>query len=430
MDRAIAPAMMSGMAISADLPDDVPDDDVSQAEWNDRARAAEEAVLACFGGGIPGLTWARAVWPRLPLVGGGASGPRWHYWWSAQLVDAAIDAARHRPSAVARRRARSLARGVWLRNGASWSRPFYDDIAWLALAFQRGADVVGQRRAARQLEARLAGAIDPAVGALPWRVDSRLFNAPANGPAAILFARTGRLGAAHALADWIDDTLRDPASGLVIDGIEVEDGAVRRVTELYTYCQGVALGAEIALARAEPGTRPLHRAIALIDAIATWTAPSGVLPGSGGGDGGLFAAITCRYLADAAHYLDGADAAAQPDGSTDAPGDTAGDLPPRLRAAASARRLVLANAAAVWSGRAQVDGRPLFAADWGRDADTAAASPEHGLSVQLGGWLALEAAVDATSRRVDTSPPRRHQSDAAGMSSRRDDVDSAAAPRS
>jgi predicted alpha-1,6-mannanase (GH76 family) len=360
-------------------------------EWNARAEAAERAVLDRYAGGLPWLGWARSAWPPVPLLGRRTDGrARWHYWWSAHLVEAAIDAARHRPAPARRRRARAFARGIRLRNGGTFARTFYDDLAWLGLAFERGADIVGHRRATERIAAGLAAAIDPTVGAVPWQVGSRFFNAPANGPAAILLARTSREKRAIAIADWMHGNLLDPPTGLVIDG--VDEG--RRATELYTYCQGVALGAQIEAARAGGGARFLPRALALIDAIARWTAPTHVLPGAGGGDRGLFAAIACRYLAEAAHALDAIATHTQDAEAAGMGADAAPSASALREAAASARSLVLASAEAVWDGRATIDGLPLFAADWRSPADASPGAPERDLSVQLGGWLALEAAVE------------------------------------
>lgn len=55
------------------------------------------------------------------------------------------------------------------------------------------------------------------------------------------------------MSDWIDKTLVDHDSHLVIDGIQ-EDGTLERAT--YTYCQGVVLGleTELAVRTAERGT--------------------------------------------------------------------------------------------------------------------------------------------------------------------------------
>lgn len=300
--------------------------------------------------------WGRSAWPPMHRVAGRAA---WHYWWSAHLVDAAVDAVQHRPDPARAWLPGALLRGIPLRN-AGWARGFWDDLAWAGLALERA----GRHRHAARIAARLEGAVDAEVGAVPWRVGSRLFNAPANGPAAILLARTGRGPAAERLTTWMQAALVEPATGLVIDGVEVDPTGVHPVTARYTYCQGVVLGAQVALGRREP-------AAALVAAITRWTAPSGVLPGQGGGDGGLFAGITMRYLALAARLLDG-------------------------EAAARARTLVLASAEAVWAGAVAVEGRPLFAADWRHRADPAPTAPERDLSVQLGAWLALEAAVDVS----------------------------------
>lgn len=79
-------------------------------------------------------------------------------------------------------------------------------------------------------------------------------------------------------------------------------------------------------------------------------APSGVLKGSGGGDGGLFAGITARYLALVATVL---------------PGDSADDAVARD----TARDIVLSSARSAWDYRQTVDGLPLFGASWDRDAE-------------------------------------------------------------
>ena len=96
--------------------------------------------------------------------------------------------------------------------------------------------------------------------------------------------------------------------------------------------------------------------------------PDGVLPGCGGGDGGLFAGILARYLVVAALRR------------------------PELTDAAG--RIVLASADAVWHGR--LDGRsgPVFSAEWSRPARTPRRGvAEADLSVQLSAWMVLEAAA-------------------------------------
>jgi len=104
-----------------------------------------------------------------------------------------------------------------------------------------------------------------------------------------------------------------------------------------------------------------------------------VLAGHAGGDSGLFAGILARYLALVAAELPVVDAA---------------DVTSR----SLARRLVLESAAAAWSNAAFVDGGPLFGGDWSRPARLPSEHgrerrPERDLSVQLSGWMLVEAAA-------------------------------------
>ena len=61
-----------------------------------------------------------------------------------------------------------------------------------------------------------------AGGGIWWRRGDDFKNAPANGPAAILLARGGNVGLAASIVDWMHDTLRDPATGLIRDGVRVD----------------------------------------------------------------------------------------------------------------------------------------------------------------------------------------------------------------
>src|SRR5699024_5954062 len=213
------------------------------------------------------------------------------------------------------------------------SNKYFDDRAWMVLALGRAGQVGrGARGTTRRLLHSLVEGIDPSTGVLPWRVGDVFFNVPSNGPAAIAFARAGRLDEACALVDWIFDNLVDD-SGLILDGVRLSMGGMEVERGRYTYNQGVMIGAclEIALALRERGdrdasTRYLTRLHTLIHSVAKDLAtPEGVLKGGGGGDGGLFNGVLMRYLAEATLRL-------PDDGRTD-------------RAAARiARRLVLATA--------------------------------------------------------------------------------------
>jgi len=360
---------------------------VSQT-WAERAAAAEAAVLRRHHArlwGLPGTRLGVVAWPARPRERRFAG---WHYWWQAHLLDCLIDAQLRDPRPDRLRRIAGQIRGHRLRN-LRWTNDYYDDMAWLALALERAGRLVGVRRdhALARLADELLGAWVPEDGGgIPWRKPDQFFNTPANGPAGIFLARYGRLRRAQQMADWIDETLVDPETHLVFDGIKA--GSLVRAQ--YTYCQGVVLGLETELAARTDDPRHAARVHRLVAAVrAQLTDDAGVVTGGGGGDGGLFNGILARYLALVATVL---------------PGDTGADAAAR----AGARTVVLASARAAWDNRAEVDGLPVFGPAWGRPARVPAAAgraaefvdgavnpsevPERDLSVQLSGWMLLEAA--------------------------------------
>jgi len=210
-----------------------------------------------------------------------------------------------------------------------------------------------------------------------WRVGDDFVNVPATGPTAIFYARRGNLGVAASLVDWILEHLIDPNTRLVFDGARVNpDGSVRTVERtFYTYCQGVLLGACVELGTATGAPRWWQQADRTVRAVAEHLTDGGVLRGQGGGDGGLFAGILVRYLTLAAQAWP----AAWPSGRQTA------DI---------AKRLVLDSAEAAWRNRGVANGGPVFGPQW-----TVPARPpgpglaERDLSVQLSGWMLLEAAA-------------------------------------
>ncbi|MGD7705658.1 glycoside hydrolase family 76 protein [Microlunatus sp. Y2014] len=384
--------------------------------WSARADAAEQALTVrhlrrLFG--LPGTELAVVSWPavwshRLWL--------EWHYWWQAHLIDCLVDAQDREPTPQRRRRIVRITRSHRLRNLTGWTNSYFDDMAWLGLALERADRVAGVRHRVglAQLTDQLVdhwterrvsdSGVVVRVGGLPWRRGADFFNTPANGPAAILLARTGHLGRAIRMADWLDGVVRDAGSGLVYDGVRVNTLMAR---EIYSYCQGVVLGVEVELARRVDPELHGVRAARLVQAVAQHLCTAGVITGGSGGDGGLFNGILARYLALVATGL---------------PGST----PTAARARATATSIVLASAEACWHHRAEVaaDGStllPLFGHDWtsGAVVPTASAAvggtvngairpatvPERDLSVQLGGWMLLEAAARVSGERVAVGRP-------------------------
>jgi predicted alpha-1,6-mannanase (GH76 family) len=362
--------------------------------WANRAASAEAAITQRHLRRLWAMPGTQLGVVAFPSVRKDRLFGTWHYWWQAHLLDCLVDAQVRDPQPERHSRINRQVRSHRLRNNFSWTNNYYDDMAWLALALERAARLTGveRRRALPKLADQLIKAWVPEDGGgIPWRKQDQFFNAPANGPAGIFLTRyDDRLPRAEQMADWIDRTLIDPETHLVFDGIM--GGSL--VRPQYTYCQGVVLGLETELAARTEHGRHAERVHRLVDAVKDHMAPAGVLQGSGGGDGGLFAGITARYLALVA---------------TDLPGDDDADVSARR----TAGELVLSSAKSAWDNRQTLEGLPIFGAFWDRDAELPTAGgqtaqfvggavnaseiPERDLSVQISGWMLMEAAHNVAS---------------------------------
>ncbi|MCS4532101.1 glycoside hydrolase family 76 [Corynebacterium sp. ES2730-CONJ] len=373
-----------------------------EEKWLHRADLAESAINERHSQRLWGLmhtNLAVAAWP--PHVKE-KTFYRWHYWWQAHYLDCLVDAAKRRPTKDRKRRIQTTIRGIKLRNFGSFKRNnYYDDKLWLALALDRAASLNNKKRPKyiKALEHNILEGLDPVASVLPWRVGETFFNTPTNGPAAIMLARQQNLGQARFIVDWIFDKLINE-DGLVMDGLRMTMNGPELVKAIHPYCQGVAVGAclDIALSLMKhPGTEEeainyIVHIRALIKAIDRhMTNAYGVIDwNTGDGDGGLFKGILARYLADVAVRL---------------PGDSEANIAAKKRA----KRIVLASAESLWQHRLEVDGLPIFGTDWLADAklphnyggSSGALSDlvhivrvdERDLSVQLSGWMLMEAAA-------------------------------------
>lgn len=396
---------------------------VDPSVWDHRADLAEQAVAERHSNrlwGLPGTNLGVICWPP---TGRDRMYVRWHYWWQAHFVDCQVDALNRRATKFRRQHIRSTLRGIRVRNLQKLTKnKYFDDKAWLALAMGRVARAEGMAkpRSYDALSENIAAGVDSLTGVLPWRENEMFFNTPTNGPAAILAARRGALEDAQRLMDWTFENLVND-DGLIIDGLHMRMNGPEAATAVYSYCQGVVLGALVELAVAQRGRahipdkqlsdvgmENITRAIGLLDAIerthVVGKARSGK-PGdvrgrdvlestvyfqNGGGDGGLFNGILMRYLALFACDL-----------------PEVGEVAKRAKRRAA--QMVLATAETVWRHRLELDGLPVFGADWSRDAvmpqagglvgSTIAGAvassdiAERDLSVQLSGWMLMEAAA-------------------------------------
>ena len=348
----------------------------------ERADLAERAVMARHVHalwGQPGtqlgvLHWPSSLFDKWLLA-------RWCYWWQAHLLDCAVDAAYRARTPERIDRIGAIARGIHTRNLTGWTNRYCDDMSWLVLALERADRLLGVRfdDAVPKLRTALLDGWNPAVGAVPWKIGTDYYSTSAIGPTGIALARLGKTSHAERLSDFLNTRLRDTESGLIFDGVHEPGGLVDR--SLRTYCQGVAIGLETELALRTNDLSHRDRAAALVAGTADRLADAGVIVGAAGSDSGLFMGILARYLALVALAL----------------GDT------------TAAQLVHASARAAWDNRAEVDGLPLFGADWSRPVTAPAglktflqpadSSPNHtrDLSIQLSGWMLLEADYQLTS---------------------------------
>ena len=354
---------------------------MAAALWAARAGTVERAVhtrhLRTLWW-LPGTRLGVVSWPagwreRLFLV--------WHYWWQAHLMDCLLDAQLRAPLAPRRYLLESLARGIRLRNLTGWTNDYYDDIAWLGLALQRAAETAGVHRPGELrviVDQLRSGWSAHGGGGIWWRIGDDFKNVPANGSAAILLARLGRdapadLERAVDITEWITAQLVDPDTGLVWDGLRVNpDGSVRETEKaVYSYNQGVYLGACVELAAATGDEVWLQRAAYTVSAVREHlTDEHGVLRRHDGGDGGLFSGILTRYLALAAVGL---------------PAD-------QTATKQAAAHLVMVSAEAAWRYRNIGIGGPVFGSEWSVPSAPPPAGPRD-LSVQLSGWMLCEAAA-------------------------------------
>ena len=146
-------------------------------------------------------------------------------------------------------------RGIRIRNLAQLTKnKYYDDKAWLALAFGRveGLKKAKTPKRLAALQRNIHDGLDETLGVLPWRVGENFMNVPSNGPGAIMLARMGRIEEARRIIDWIYDHLLDD-DGYIMDGVRMRMDGPEVVKNIHPYCQGVVLGAclEIVLALRE-----------------------------------------------------------------------------------------------------------------------------------------------------------------------------------
>ncbi|MBB6675317.1 glycoside hydrolase family 76 protein [Cohnella nanjingensis] len=335
------------------------------AVWADRAEQAQTALDGAFWDEKRGL-YNNAS----PCILQSCTDP-FNYWWMAHAADALTDGYVRTGDAKYKERLGALYDGLLARNADVWPNDYYDDMAWMGLAWLRAYDATGEERykeAALTLWADIRGGWNDAMGGgIAWRKEQTDYkNTPANAPSAILAARLyERFGSAEDLDwakriyEWETKTLVDPDTGFVWDGINrTGDGTIDKAWQ-FSYNQGVYIGAAVELYRATKDEAYLAAARRTAEAAAETLAggPTGLLPSEGDGDGALFKGVFVRYL---------------------------GELIAEDGASSARAKLLSANAERLWES-GQAEGKALFGQSWAQPPETVAQ-----LGADLSGVTLLE----------------------------------------
>ena len=293
-------------------------------EWGTIADRAQQALTDRFQSRLFGAKLLRNTAPLRA-----SSLFTFNYWWLAHAVEVRVDGAERRggrgtlggPARV--RLAQQTYAGIRCRNHGLFNH-YFDDMGWLALAALRLYDLTAESRYlddAVALWQHIAdhGAFDRRPDTVPshgiaWR-DSQLDyrNAPTNGAFAILSARLATRSASPRFDDAAARTLdfvgttfvsgTDDLADLVADGVNrLGDGKLDD-TWLFTYNQGLYIGALVEAFDRTGEPDLLSRAARTAAATRARLAPTGLflsesanLTERGGGDAGLFKGIFFRYL--------------------------------------------------------------------------------------------------------------------------------------
>ena len=266
--------------------------------WANRAASAEAAITKRHLKklwGVPGTQLGVVAWPPARKY---RKFGTWHYWWQAHLLDCLVDAQVRdpQPERVTEDRPADPRAPAAQQPAAGPTTTTTTWRGWRWPSSGRGGSPAssGPRRWRSSSEQFLNAWVPEDGGGIPWRKQDQFFNAPANGPAGIFLARyDDRLRRAQQMADWIDETLIDPETHLVFDGIK----AGSMVRAQYTYCQGVVLGLETELAvrpRMRDHAQRVHR---LVAAVRDNMAPEASSRARAAATAVCSTAILARYLA-------------------------------------------------------------------------------------------------------------------------------------
>ncbi len=232
-----------------------------------------------------------------------------NYWPQAHMLDVLIDAYLRTKNTVYTQRMKALLTGLKATNGGVYTNDYYDDMGWMANACLRAYTTTNDAdylNIAQLLYTDIkTGSNNNQGGGIAWRKTQLNYkNTPSTANAIILAARMYELqnnandiALAKSLYSWMKNTLVDPTTGIVYDGINsTGTGALDK--NIYTYNQGAFIGAAIELYAATKDATYLADVVLTANTAITDSRmiSVGVLKNEGQGDGGLFKGIDVRYL--------------------------------------------------------------------------------------------------------------------------------------
>lgn len=237
-----------------------------------------------------------------------------HYWPNGHGLDVIVDAYLRTNDFVYKNYMDSWYNGVRQKNGNGFINEFYDDMDWNALAMLRAYEATNDQKFKDAVDVLWTdiktGWNTTMGGGIAWRKSMPWYkNTPANGPAAILAARLYKkfnnpddLVWSKKIYTWLKDSLYNPGTGWVYDGMNSDKDGKRQTTWKFTYNQGVFIGAAVELYKITNEMGYLNDALnaanfTLSDNTLT-NFNDNLLRDEGGGDGGLFKGVFVRYFTE------------------------------------------------------------------------------------------------------------------------------------
>lgn len=237
-----------------------------------------------------------------------------HYWPNGHGLDVIVDAYLRTNDPVYKNYMDSWYNGVRQKNGNGFINEFYDDMDWNALAMLRAYEATNDQKFKDAVDVLWTdiktGWNTTMGGGIAWRKSMPWYkNTPANGPAAILAARLYKkfnnpddLVWSKKIYTWLKDSLYNPGTGWVYDGMNSDKDGKRQTTWKFTYNQGVFIGAAVELYKITNEMGYLNDALnaanfTLSDNTLT-NFNDNLLRDEGGGDGGLFKGVFVRYFTE------------------------------------------------------------------------------------------------------------------------------------